>query len=116
MALAQETRYLLLDEPTTYLDMAHQLDVMDLITRLNRQLGKTVVLVLHDLNLAAGYADHIVVLDWGQIVAQGSPTEVLTPEMLWTVFRIDARVFRDDKSGGRFMCSCANRRTGRLPR
>ena len=72
MALAQETDVLLLDEPTTYLDLTHQVEVLDLITDLNRQRGTTVAIVLHDLNLAARYADHIIAMKNGQIVAEGS--------------------------------------------
>jgi iron complex transport system ATP-binding protein len=78
MALAQETDVLLLDEPTTYLDLAHQVEVLDLVTDLNRQRGTTVAIVLHDLNLAARYADHVIALKAGQIVAEGASSSVIT--------------------------------------
>ena len=78
MALAQETPLLLLDEPTTYLDLAHQIEVMDLIGRLNRDEGRTIVMVLHDVNEAARVSDRIVAMRDGQIVREGTPDEVLT--------------------------------------
>lgn len=96
MTLAQEPRYLFLDEPTTFLDLAHQFDLMDLILRLNQVTGKTIVLVLHDLNLAARYADHLVVLRQGKILAEGPPSGLLTAEILRTVFEIEARIIPDD--------------------
>jgi iron complex transport system ATP-binding protein len=96
MALAQETEYLFLDEPTTFLDLAHQFELMDLILRLNRSLGKTMVLVLHDLNLAARYADHLVVMHEGKIHASGAPAELLTAETLRRVFGVEARISRDE--------------------
>lgn len=99
MALAQGTDLLLLDEPTTYLDLAHQIDVLDLVQELHASLGRTVVMVLHDLNLAARYADNIVAMRDGRIVAQGSPGEVLTEAMLSEVFGLDARVVEDPVSG-----------------
>ena len=73
MALAQQTDVLLLDEPTTFLDVSHQIDVLDLLTDLNRQRGTTIVMVLHDLNLAARYADHLVALRDGRLHAAGTP-------------------------------------------
>ncbi len=94
MALAQQTQVLLLDEPTTYLDLAYQLDVLDLLSELNEQ-GRTIVMVLHDLNQAARYADTMVALRGGQIVAQGSPEQVMTAENLKQVFGLNARVIRD---------------------
>lgn len=101
MAIAQEPQYLLLDEPTTFLDLAHQFDVMDVIRRLNREEGRTVVLVVHDLNLVARYADHVVALRSGRIVAAGTPREVLTPATIRTVFGVDARIVPDNSS---FFC------------
>lgn len=94
MALAQQTQILLLDEPTTYLDLAYQLDVLDLLDELNQQ-GRTIVMVLHDLNQAARYADTMVALRGGQIVAQGSPETVMTADNLKQVFGLNARVIRD---------------------
>jgi iron complex transport system ATP-binding protein len=99
MALAQETDVLLLDEPTTYLDLAHQVEVLDLITDLNRQRGTTVVIVLHDLNLAARYADHVIAMRSGRIVAEGAAREVVTEAMVKDVFGLDCRVAPDPVSG-----------------
>lgn len=99
MALAQGTDLLLLDEPTTYLDLAHQIDVLDLVQELHSSMGRTVVMVLHDLNLAARYADTVVAMRDGRIVAQGAPGQVLTEQMLLEVFGLDARVVEDPVSG-----------------
>ncbi|GGP35739.1 ABC transporter ATP-binding protein [Saccharothrix coeruleofusca] len=99
MALAQGTDLLLLDEPTTYLDLAHQIDVLDLVQRLHAEGGRTVVMVLHDLNLAARYADRLVAMKDGRIVVQGEPSRVLTEEVLLEVFGLDARVVPDPVSG-----------------
>jgi iron complex transport system ATP-binding protein len=100
MSLAQGTDLLLLDEPTTYLDLSHAVEVMDLVDRLGRELGRTVVLVLHDLNLAARHSDRLVVMKQGAIVAQGTPAELLTPELLLEVFGLRALVIADPVSGG----------------
>lgn len=91
MTLAQDTPLILLDEPTTFLDLAHQLEVLDLLIHLNQE-GKTIVMVLHDLNHAAHCAHHIVALRSGQIVVQGSPAEVITEKMVSEVFGIHSRV------------------------
>jgi iron complex transport system ATP-binding protein len=99
MALAQETDVLLLDEPTTYLDLAHQVEVLDLITDLNRKRGTTVAIVLHDLNLAARYADHVIAMKAGEIVALGDPTTVVTEQLVRTVFGLESRVIPDPVSG-----------------
>jgi len=99
MALAQGTDLLLLDEPTTYLDLAHQIDVLDLVQELHATMGRTIVMVLHDLNLAARYADTIVAMRDGRIVAQGTPAEVLTEQLLLDVFGLDARVVEDPVAG-----------------
>ena len=90
MALAQEPTLLVLDEPTTYLDIAHQLDVLELVARLNRDKGLTVLMALHDLNLAARFSHRVIVLAKGRIVAQGPPIEVLTPALLSSVFGVAA--------------------------
>ncbi|HEX2300663.1 MAG TPA: ABC transporter ATP-binding protein, partial [Pseudonocardiaceae bacterium] len=79
MAIAQETPILLLDEPTTFLDLAHQIDVLDLVVDLNRRENRTIVMVLHDLNQACRYADHVIAMKSGRIVTQGTPGEVITP-------------------------------------
>jgi iron complex transport system ATP-binding protein len=99
MTLAQDTDLLLLDEPTTYLDLAHQVEVLDLVTRLNRERGRTVVMVLHDLNLAARYSDTIVVMKDGVVVTQGAPTDVFTTAMLAETFGLDADVLPDPRTG-----------------
>lgn len=92
LALAQQPQLLLLDEPTTYLDLSHQLEVLDLIRYLNAEHGLTVVMVLHDLNQAARYAGRVVVLRGGRVYADGPPAAVLTPETLREVFGVDGRV------------------------
>jgi ABC-type cobalamin/Fe3+-siderophores transport system ATPase subunit len=92
MALAQQPQVLLLDEPTTFLDLNHQLEVLDLIRYLNKEHDLTVVMVLHDLNQAARYARRVVVLSEGEIYADGAPREVLTPETLRNVFGVKAEV------------------------
>ncbi|WP_282697196.1 ABC transporter ATP-binding protein [Streptomyces sp. CC208A] len=99
MALAQETDLLLLDEPTTYLDIAHQVEVLDLVRRLNRSRGRTVVLVLHDLNQAARYADHLVAMKAGRVVAEGPPSEVVTEELVREVFGLPSVVVPDPVTG-----------------
>ncbi|GAA1766390.1 ABC transporter ATP-binding protein [Nocardioides hankookensis] len=99
MTLAQDTDLLLLDEPTTYLDLAHQVEVLDLVTRLNRERSRTVVMVLHDLNLAARYSDVIVVMKDGVIVTEGTPHEVFTPALLLETFGLDADVLPDPRTG-----------------
>ncbi|QLE76201.1 ABC transporter ATP-binding protein [Streptomyces rectiverticillatus] len=99
MALAQETDLLLLDEPTTYLDIAHQVEVLDLVRRLNRERGRTVVAVLHDLNQAARYADHLVAMKAGRIVAQGRPAEIVTADLVREVFGLESVVVPDPVTG-----------------
>lgn len=99
MALAQETDILLLDEPTTFLDVSHQIEVLDLLTDLNTQRGTTIVMVLHDINLAARYADHLFALRRGRVIASGAPREVVTSELVREVFDLDALVIADPVSG-----------------
>jgi iron complex transport system ATP-binding protein len=99
MALAQETEVLLLDEPTTYLDLAHQVEVLDLVTDLNRQRGTTVAIVLHDLNLAARYADNVIAMKGGAVVAVGAPGDVVTEGLVRSVFGLESRVIPDPVSG-----------------
>jgi iron complex transport system ATP-binding protein len=99
MALAQETDILLLDEPTTFLDIHHQVEVLDLLTDLNRERGTTIVMVLHDLNLAARYADALVAMAGGRIHAFGTPEEVLTEAMVREVFGLESRIIADPTSG-----------------
>lgn len=99
MALAQETDFLFLDEPTTFLDMAHQLEVLKLLQKLNAQEGRTIVMVVHDLNHATRYADYMVAIKQGKIVKEGMPAEVVTPEVLKEVFGIEADVIPDPRTG-----------------
>ncbi|MEV6657828.1 ABC transporter ATP-binding protein [Nocardia fluminea] len=99
MALAQGTDILLLDEPTTYLDLAHSLEVLDLVDRLHAEFGRTVVMVLHDLNLAIRYSDELVVMRAGAIVARGKPADIITAELLAEVFGLEATVLTDPVSG-----------------
>ncbi|MCI8468959.1 MAG: ABC transporter ATP-binding protein [Eggerthellaceae bacterium] len=99
MALAQDTGLILLDEPTTYLDMAHQLEVLELLQALNRDQGKTIALVIHELNLAARFSDWMIALRDGSIRAAGEPDAVMTPEVLREVFGLDALVEPDPWTG-----------------
>ena len=99
MALAQNTKVLLLDEPTTFLDLAHQIEVLDLLHHLNQQQGRTIVMVLHDLNQACRYADHLVAIKSGQIFAAGKPQEVITEEIVQTVFNLKCRIYPDPIAG-----------------
>lgn len=98
MALAQRTDTLLLDEPTTYLDVKHQLDVLDLLTELNRDRGTTIVMVLHDLNLAARYSNELVAVSGGKVFAHGHPRDVITKENVKSVFGIDSVIITDPVS------------------
>ncbi|MDQ3600136.1 MAG: ABC transporter ATP-binding protein [Actinomycetota bacterium] len=110
MALAQGTDLLLLDEPTTFLDLAHQVDVLDLVERLHAETGRTVVMVLHDLNLAARYAQRLVAMKDGAIAAQGAPADVLTEELLAEVFELEARVVTDPVAGTPMVVPIGRRR------
>ncbi|WP_085918254.1 ABC transporter ATP-binding protein [Halomonas sp. CSM-2] len=99
MVLAQQTDLLLLDEPTTFLDLKVQVDLLELLSRLAHEKGRTLLLVLHDLNLAAAYADHLVMMRDGQIVTSGAPDEVFTAANLKRVFDLDAQVIQDPETG-----------------
>lgn len=99
MALAQQTEILLLDEPTTFLDISHQVEVLDLLTDLNHARGTTVVMVLHDLNLAARYADHLVAMTDGRVHVSGTPQDVLTEDNVRQVFGLQSRIITDPTSG-----------------
>jgi len=99
MALAQGTDILLLDEPTTFLDMAHQIDVLDLLVDLNRTEGRTIVLVLHDLNQACRYSHHLVAMRRGQVVLEGAPADIVDETLVREVFDLDAKVVPDPVSG-----------------
>lgn len=99
MALAQDTDILFLDEPTTFLDMAHQLEVLQLLEQLNANAGRTIVMVVHDLNHAARYAHHMIAIKKGKAQAVGSPVEVMKPDMLRDVFGIEADIVTDPRTG-----------------
>jgi iron complex transport system ATP-binding protein len=99
MALAQETGVLLLDEPTTYLDIAHQVAVLELLSELNARDGRTIVMVLHDLNQAARYAHRMLAIRDGRVVAEGRPDEVVTEQVVRDVFGLEARIIDDPVSG-----------------
>ncbi|MCA1587979.1 MAG: ABC transporter ATP-binding protein [Chloroflexi bacterium] len=98
LALAQDTEILLLDEPTTFLDLAHQIDVLDLLAELNRDPGRTIVLVVHDLNHAARYAHHLIAMHEGAICAQGAPCETVTEALVAQMLGMDCRVIEDPVS------------------
>ncbi|MEJ9078703.1 MULTISPECIES: ABC transporter ATP-binding protein [Gordonia] len=99
MALAQETDILLLDEPTTFLDVAHQVEVLDLLTDLREARGTTIVMVLHDLNLAARYSDRLIAMQSGRIHANGTPEDVVTSELVSDVFGLKSQILTDPVSG-----------------
>ncbi|WP_405082846.1 ABC transporter ATP-binding protein [Paenibacillus chitinolyticus] len=105
MALAQETDIIFLDEPTTYLDMAHQLEVLELLQKLNLEQGRTIVMVLHDLNQAARFADYIIALKDGEVVKAGNCEEVISHEVLKQVFQIDAEIGRDPRTNKPMCCT-----------
>ncbi len=98
MALAQETEIIFLDEPTTYLDMAHQLEILELLQKLNQEQERTIIMVLHDLNQAARFADYIIALKDGEIVKAGSCEEVITQDVLKKIFEIDAVIGQDPRT------------------
>ncbi|MEU0991139.1 MULTISPECIES: ABC transporter ATP-binding protein [unclassified Streptomyces] len=110
MALAQQTPLLLLDEPTTFLDIQHQLEVLDLCAELHENQGRTLVAVLHDLNQAARYATHLIALHNGKVVAEGAPSDVVTAELVETVFQVRSQVIEDPESGTPLVVPVARRR------
>lgn len=99
MALAQQTDLILLDEPTTYLDLSYQLEVLELLYRLNREQNCTIVMVLHDLNLAARFADYMIAIKSGKIIAHGTPYEIMTAEVLRKTFSIEAEITKESRTG-----------------
>ncbi|MBM7605129.1 iron complex transport system ATP-binding protein [Metabacillus crassostreae] len=99
MALAQQTDILFLDEPTTYLDITYQIEILDLLTDLNRKYGTTIVMVLHDINLSARYADYIFALQKGRLVAEGEPSKVITSTLIEDIFGLHCTVIEDPVSG-----------------
>ena len=107
-------KLLLLDEPTTFLDITHQIEVLDLVAELNRRDGRTIVVVLHDLNLACRYAHHVVAMRDGRIVANGTPKDVITAETMRAVFGLESIVIDDPLSGTPLVvphCSATQHRT-----
>ncbi len=99
MTLAQETQVILLDEPTTFLDLSHQIEVLQLLERLNREQGRTIVMVVHDLNHATRHAQHLIALKGGVVAAAGAPADVVTPTLLRTVFGVEGTVVPDPRTG-----------------
>jgi iron complex transport system ATP-binding protein len=112
MALAQETDHLLLDEPTTYLDLAHQVAILDLVRDLNEREGRTVVMVLHDINQAARYADELVAIRSGRIVESGPPRDILSAGLVREVFGAEVKVIADPCTGGPLCVPLSSRRPG----
>lgn len=111
IALAQQTPLLLLDEPTTYLDIAHQVEVLDLCARLHEEQGRTLVAVLHDLHQAARYATHLVAMRDGRVVAAGDPRRIVTTELVEEVFGLPCRIIEDPETGTPLVLPTARRRT-----
>lgn len=99
MALAQKTAILCLDEPTTYLDIYYQLELLDLVKQLNMEHGLTIVMVLHDMNQALRYSDNIIMMKAGEIVAEGAPEQVVTVESIYDVYHVQARIYHDEQFG-----------------
>lgn len=98
LALAQQTDILLLDEPTTFLDISYQVEILDLLTELNRKRRTTIIMVLHDINLSARYADYIFAMHNGKLTAQGSPNEVISPELMKEIYGLDCTIIQDPVS------------------
>jgi len=111
MSLAQETSLLLLDEPTTYLDIAHQEEVLELIRYLNEHEGKTIAMVLHDVNEAARYSDHVIAMRNGAVVALGTPAEVINPDTVQAVFGVSTEVITDPHTGAPVCLPCGDEST-----
>jgi iron complex transport system ATP-binding protein len=112
MALAQDPDILLLDEPTTFLDVTHQVEVLDLLHDLNIRRGTTIAMVLHDLNLAARYADELIAVLDGKVFAQGPPSEIVTEELVEAVFGLDSSVIPDPVSGTPLVIPIGRHRVG----
>jgi iron complex transport system ATP-binding protein len=115
MTLAQATEILLLDEPTTFLDLAHQVEVLDLLSDLNQAEGRTIVMVLHDLNQACRYADHLVAVWQGEVYAQGAPAQVMTETMVLDVFGLKCRIVEDPVTGTPLCIPVGRHRRQRKP-
>lgn len=108
MSLAQNTDYLLLDEPTTYLDICHQLEILELLKKINREQGKTIVLVLHDINIASRYADYLYGMKSGQLFCQGQPNEVITKSNIASLFKLNCTVIDDPVSNSPLIIPISN--------
>ncbi|MET7798659.1 ABC transporter ATP-binding protein [Streptomyces decoyicus] len=118
MALAQQTPLFLLDEPTTYLDIQHQIEVLDLCAELHEEQGRTLVAVLHDLNHAARYATHLIAMKDGAVVAEGAPSDIVTAELVERVFGLSCQIIEDPESGTPLVVPAARKPrkgTGRAP-
>nr|WP_202501260.1 ABC transporter ATP-binding protein [Streptomyces sp. SID5785] len=115
MALAQQTPLLLLDEPTTYLDIQHQIDVLDLCAELHEEQGRTLVAVLHDLNHAARYATHLIALREGEVIAEGPPKEIVTADLVERLFGMKCQVIDDPETGTPLVVPAARRTRRREP-
>ncbi|GIH20058.1 ABC transporter ATP-binding protein [Rugosimonospora africana] len=115
MALAQQTPIMLLDEPTTFLDIAHQIDVLDLCRDLHERGGRTLILVLHDLNHACRYATHLIAMRQGRIIAEGGPGEIVTAELVEQVFGLRCRIITDPESGTPLVVPAVRRPGGAHP-
>ena len=113
MVLAQQTPILLLDEPTTYLDIAHQVEMLDLCAKLHAESGRTLVAVLHDLNQACRYATHLIAMSEGRVVAEGVPGDLVTAELVWQVFGLRCRVISDPETHTPLIIPVANALPGR---
>lgn len=114
MALAQQTPLLLLDEPTTYLDIQHQIDVLDLCAELHEEQGRTLVAVLHDLNHAARYATHLIALKGGEVIAEGAPNDIVTAELVEEVFGLRCQVVDDPETGTPLVVPAARKARARV--
>ncbi|MEV1286556.1 ABC transporter ATP-binding protein [Micromonospora sp. NPDC049679] len=115
MALAQQTPLLMLDEPTTYLDIAHQIEILDLCAHLHEEQGRTLVVVLHDLNHAARYATHLIAMREGRVMAAGNPRDIVTADLVEQVFGLPCRVIDDPESGTPMVIPAARRRADATP-
>ncbi|MFE4023615.1 ABC transporter ATP-binding protein [Streptomyces sp. NPDC059101] len=112
MALAQQTPLFLLDEPTTFLDIQHQIEVLDLCAGLHEEQGRTLVAVLHDLNQAARYATHLIAMKDGEVIAEGAPSDTVTADLVGRVFGIDCRIIDDPETGTPLVVPAARRPRG----
>ena len=113
LALAQDTDLLLLDEPTTFLDISYQVEILDLLTELNRKRGTTIVMVLHDINLATRYADYIFAMAKGKLIAEGEPADIITPELMHQIYGLNCTVIQDPVSNTPFIIPIGRYHSGK---